>query len=573
MKIKTKLNLGVGLLFLLIILLVGVSTWYINALKRDTGNILIANYNTLQYSRNMILALDEMTTDPAAVTAFDRNLQKQQANVTEQGEREATDKVEKHFMLLKQNPADTTVRPLIRKDISELMQLNMMAIEKKSEVASETAETAIIWISITGTLCFLIAFVLLINLPGSIANPIKELTESIKQIAAQQYHQRVHFEGQGEFGELASSFNTMARKLEEYAGSKLAEILMEKKRIDTLINNMRDPVIGLDETGKMLFINDQALKIAGLRKEEVVGEDVRDIAIRNDLIRLLIRDVSRSADDTRSQPLKIYADNKESYFEKEVVDIRVIPTGESESRQIGHVIVLKNITPFKELDFAKTNFIATVSHELKTPISSIQMSIQLLEHTETGNLNMEQTGLLESIREDSQRLLSITGELLNMTQLESGNIQLNIRASDPYSILQYALDAVKTQAEQKRAHVLTETDPDIPLIKADADKTAWVLTNFLTNAIRYAPERSDVLVAMKSSGGSVLFSVKDVGIGIEPRYRDRIFDRYFQVPGSSKSGTGLGLAISKEFIEAQGGDIGVESEIGMGSRFWFTLNT
>lgn len=569
MKVKTKLVLGVGLLFALIVLLTVVSTWYINALKQDTSNILTANYNTLEYSRNMILALDEMADNPEAVNRFRQNLGKQKQNETEPGEKEATETVEKHFAYAVQDPKDSAIKSLIRRDISELMRLNMAAIERKSEIAGGTAQTATFWLSITGTLCFLIAFTLLVNLPGSIANPIRELTESIRQIAAQNYHQRVHFEGHSEFGELAKSFNTMAEKLEEYAGSRLSQLIMEKKRIETLINNMHDPVIGIDEHGKILFANAETLKITGLKKDEVIGGNIYEIAHSNDLIRILIRDLDSTRLHSKEEPLKIYADNKESYFEKETVGISITPTGETGKKNIGHVILLKNVTPFKELDFAKTNFIATVSHELKTPIASIQMSIQVLKHVATGSLNDEQLQLLDSISEDSQRLLKITGELLNMTQVETGKIQLNIQHCDPYSIIAYAVNAAKTQAEQKKIDIEIKADRDFPSIRLDSEKTAWVLTNFITNAVRYSPENSKVLLSLQKRDNRLCFFVQDFGRGIEAQYKERIFDRYFQIPGSSKSGSGLGLAISRDFIEAQGGNIGVETNPGLGSTFFF----
>ena len=571
MKIKTRLTLGVGLLFLLIILLVTVSTLYVNALKKDTKNILTANYNSLLYSRNMMLALDEMQSDTAGGLKFLRNLEKQKKNETEPGEKEATDKVSRRFAQVMENPVDSTLQPLIRKEISEVMRLNMVAIEKKSEIASTTAETATIWIAITGTICFIIAFVLLINLPENIANPIKELTQSIKQIAAHNYRERVHFEGRSEFGELARSFNTMAEKLEEYAGSSVEQLLIEKKRIEALINNMHDPVIGLDENGKILFANEETLKITGLKKENIVGQNVEHVSRTNDLIRTLFKNADVAKNENKNEPLKIYADSKESYFEKEVVSIGVVPTGEKENKIIGQVIILKNVTPFKELDSAKTNFIATVSHELKTPISSIRMSIQLLEHTATGKLNEEQLQLLESIKDDSNRLLNITGELLKMTQVETGNIQLNIQAGNPYTMLQYAIEATKTQAEQKQITITVDAEENLPDIKMDSEKTAWVLTNFITNAIRYSPEETEIILSLHKKKEAVYFSVKDFGKGIEQQYRKRIFDRYFQVPGSAKSGSGLGLAISKDFIESQGGNIGVETEPGMGSTFYFSF--
>jgi signal transduction histidine kinase len=335
---------------------------------------------------------------------------------------------------------------------------------------------------------------------------------------------------------------------------------------------MHDPVIGLDNKGTILFANNEALKIIGLKSEEVIGKSAVTVASTNDLMKSLIGDEAVK-DNKKVLPMKIFADGKESYFEKEKVNITIKPTGEDKTIDIGDVIMLRNITIFKELDFAKTNFIATVSHELKTPIASMKLSLQLLDKPETGKFNEDQKQLIESIKEDGERLLKITGELLNLSQVETGNIQLNIDKSSPYEIVHFATEAVKVQADQKQIKLLVETPEHLPDVKADSEKTAWVLINFLTNAIKYSSEGSKVVLKLNKEKDHLTFNVVDTGKGIDNRYKTKVFDKYFQIPGSDKSGTGLGLAISKEFIEAQAGTIGVESELGLGSTFYFTLVT
>jgi len=569
MKIKTKLNLGVGLLFVLIIILALTAAFYVFQIKKDTENILKANYNSLEYSRNMLLAIDEILPEQNKSTQiFESSLKNQTANVTEPGESGFTLSLQKNFDLLKKDPKSEHLKSAMRRDIFEIMKLNMVAIKQKNEVARKTAEAANFYIAITGTLCFLIAFNLLVNLPNNIANPIKELTASIQQIANKNYSERVRFTNHNEFGDLARSFNTMAEKLQEYNNSNLYKLSFEKQRLETLINNMHDPIIGLDNEGTILFVNDEALRIIGLKSEDIVGKTSSTLALTNDLLKSLIINDLESG---KPHPMKIYADNKESYFEKETVNITIKPTGEDRTIDIGNVIILRNITLFKELDFAKTNFIATISHELKTPIASIKLSLQLLEKPITGAVNEEQQLLIESIKDDSQRLLKITGELLELSQLETGNIQLNMEKSNPYDIVNYAIEAVKAQAEQKQVEMVIHTEANLPNVKADTEKTAWVLINFLTNAIRYSSENSKITVRLKQEVQQIVFEVTDTGKGIDKHYQSKIFDKYFQVPGSHKSGTGLGLAISKEFIEAQSGKIGVESALGLGSTFYFRL--
>jgi len=573
MKIKTKLTLGVGLLFILIILLSIVGAFNINALKSDTENILKANYNSLLYSRNILSVLNNPSEK--TIQVIEDNLKKQENNATEIGELEANLELRNNFEAYKKSNSNSSVQLAIQENLFQIMDMNMQAIQRKSEVAKTTADKAVFWIVVTGTICFLIAFILLVNLPSNIANPIKELAESIKQIAAKNYSKRVHFESHSEFGELAKSFNSMAEKLEEYNNSNLAKLMMEKKRIETLINNMHDPVIGLDENLKVIFANEEALKIIGSTANEIIGHFTQELALKNDLVRNLITDLMTENPiiGQKQAPVKIFAENKESYFEKETLHISIVPTGETNSILVGHVIFLRNVTSYKELDFAKTNFIATVSHELKTPISSIKLSLQLLENAEIGHLNDEQKNLVESIKDDATRLLKITGELLNMTQVESGNIQLSIMPADPKEILLYAINATQTQADQKQIKFNIECPDSISKVQADNEKTAWVLTNLISNAIRYSYDNSTIYLSIIETKNNVQISVRDRGQGIAPQYKDKVFDRYFRVPGTKKEGTGLGLSISKEFIEAQGGQISVETEFGAGSKFSITLNT
>ncbi|WP_447642014.1 MULTISPECIES: ATP-binding protein [Chitinophagaceae] len=572
MKIKVKLTLWVGLLFAMIVVLSMMSSIYINRLKYETVNILRANDNSMEYSRQMLAALDDMETDPVnGRNVFGKNLKLQIQNCTEPGEQSYTDDIDRDFEKMSIH-GDTSwlTKRAIRKDINQIMLLNMNAIQRKNAHAVRTAENATVSIIITATLCFIIAFVLLYNLPGNIANPIKELTNSIRQIAAHNYQERVHFEQHNEFGLLAKSFNIMAEKLEEYSNSSLAKILTEKKRIDTLIDNMQDPVIGLNEENTVQFINEKALKIAGLERSQIVGKDVRNVALTNDLVRSLVKELYTSNGVAcKTEPVKIFADGKESYFEKEIVSIEIVPTGETIAQQAGHVILLRNITPFKELDIAKTNFIANVSHELKTPIASIKMGTQLLR-LESGQ-SREELELITGINEDADRLLKITGELLNMTQAETGNVHLKKVEYPLEELIQYATDAIKVLAGSKDVTLHIETIKNLT-IYADKEKTLWVLTNLLTNAIRYSPEHTEISLSAREGQGKVRIEVSDQGPGIDEKYREKIFDRYYQIPGTSESGTGLGLSICREFIEAQGGVIGVVPNVsGIGSTFYFEV--
>lgn len=566
MKIKNKLRAGFGFLFLLAIICCGLSIYYLNRLSDDAKNILKDNYKTVQYTKNMGAAIDAspgvLSTDQ--IKLIEENLVKQEHNITERGERQLTDSLRSKFDALKSlhgNSGETIhLHAEIKMLLYAIMQLNMNAVEHKDAIATATANNATLLVAFVGSFLFLVAFSFTVNFPGYIANPIKELTERIKEVSKRNYHQQLNFKSNDEFGELGQAFNIMTKKLDEYENSNLASILFEKKRIETIINSMHDAILGLDEKQFIIFANDVACTLIGVPEQNLTGAFAPDIAMENDLLRnLLVNDQHK---------MKIFADGRESYYTKEVLSVT------SKDKVIGSVIILKNITEFQQLDDAKTNFIATISHELKTPISSIKMSLKLLEDDRIGQMNTEQTQLLENIDEDARRLLQITGELLDMAQVETGKLQLNFGSTHPKNIVDYAVKALKTTADQKQVTLNVKCDESLPDVQADLDKTTWVLINLLSNAVKYSHEKAVVdLIVKKFNGDEIEFSVRDHGQGIDQRYLSRIFERYFKVPGASteQTGTGLGLAIAKDFIEAQAGKIGVESEIGEGSRFYFTL--
>jgi NtrC-family two-component system sensor histidine kinase KinB len=557
MNVKTKIRLGLLFLLAIIILLAGAGSYYVNKLADESKDILKDNYNTLQYTKNMIEALDG-NDDEATVKMFEENLVSQENNITEKGEAEATKEMRSVFEIYKSGKRDGATESDLRKKILHVQDLNMQAIVHKNNVITTKTKTAFAYITMLGTLCCLLSLTFVINFPRWIAGPISTLTEGIRSISKKDYTTRIQIESKDEFGELATAFNKMATELDAWEHSNVSQLLFEKSRIEAIINNMQDAVIGLDEKRNILFINQVAEGLLMLDKKEIIGKYAPDVALKNDLFRNLLNK-ELTAD------LKIYANNKESYFTKNYREVI------SDEKIIGEVIALHNVTPFKELDSAKTNFIATVSHELKTPIAAIKMSLQLLQNTKSGALNTDQSQLLESIDDDTNRLLKITGELLNMAQVETGNIQLTFNQVTPKHIVELATEAVHTLAEQKQIQVETSLPDNLPYVNADLDKTVWVLVNLLTNAIRYSAEQSKIQIAVEASQNKIQFSIKDFGIGIDEKYLPRVFERYFKVPGS-KGGTGLGLSISKEFIEAQGGSIWVQSQANTGSQFTFSLN-
>lgn len=580
MKVKNKLRLGFGFLFVVVLFFGCVSLFYINQISDSAKVILKDNYETLNITKEMRSILDEhdLPLSPEASTDFNRQLIKEEHNVTEPGELAAVKNLRKAFSELQNITAPIERLKLAereaRKHLRTIDNVNLRAIVLKNDKAHQSVEDASVFLGIAGAITFLILFSFSVNFPGIISNPLNSLLDGIREIAKKNYKQRIHFDQNDEFAEVANAFNDMAWRLDEWENSNLSKIMSEKRRIETIIEQMQDAIIGINEKEEVLFINTAAKTILGLKDESTEGKTITAIARSNDLFRSIVEG------GNSNKPFKIYADGKDSHFQLETREISVPNLSPDATAPIvkaqksaGKVYVLRNITEFKERDEAKSNFIATISHELKTPISAIKMSAKLLGDDRIGGLNDEQSQLVKHIAGDAERLLKITYELLDLSQVETGNIQLNFVGTRPEQILEYAVKAVNFEADQKEIIIDQVIEENTPDVYADVEKTAWVMVNFLSNALRYSHAKSKILVNVTTKQNMVEFSVKDFGKGIDAQYQERLFDRYFQVPtdGQNKSGSGLGLAISKEFIIAQGGDISVESEVGVGSRFSFTL--
>lgn len=568
MQIRKQLTLGFGALFLMILTLGILSVENIRNLSKASGNILADNYNSVHYAKEMLSSLDSLSLTPSSMERLLQTLSLQEKNITEADEFQVTGALKKKIDHLKDSITESNIRE-IRKDLYHIMELNMASIRAKSSEVEQKAASAMWWIAICAILCGFTALVLVLRVPKGVVKPITELKKGIVEIANRNYDKRLDFSHNKEFKAVAESFNNMAERLSEFRQGTMEDLMITKKRVEAIVNSLHEPIIGLDPEKKILFMNDEAFTILNLKPDDVVGRNATEVALNNDLLRRLIRELY--SDDPGKEPLKIYAYDKESYFQMENIPLYINVAGEKEKSFIGNVIRLNNITKYKELDSAKTNFISTVSHEMKTPISSILMSLQLLEDSRLGDLNDEQKALAQSIKESSDRLLSITGELLNMTQVETGKLQLIPKITKPIELIDYAIGATRVLAERFDCFVEVEYPEKIAKIFIDSEKIAWVITNLLSNAIHHSPEKSRIIVGAEQRDKTVSIFVQDFGRGIDSRYHKSIFERYFRVPGTKVQGSGLGLAISKDFVEAHGGTISLQSAVGQGSRFIITL--
>lgn len=612
-KIKTKLYAGLGFLAFLVMLLWGSGLLFINTLADNSSAIIRNNIRTVTYMENMEQAMNVLHLKQAAAlndTAsavlnsrpvdslkqqLTQELDLQLKNITETGEAELSSQlkqaIQEYFMQLEQlrdnsSPniklysSMTRQYGRIQDFLAQITYMNLDAINRKNNRAQKTASQVILYMTIMGGISTLLALGLLIRYPSYIVNPIRELIDRIKKIANQNYDQRLEFNTGDEYEELAQAFNTMAKRLKEYDSSNLVRLMNEKQRIEAIIDNMHEGIIGLDREKNILFINAKAEELIGIDRDKLVGQYAPDIASTNDFLRKLISELMDRRDDEEEKNqvdkpniVKVTSGDRNIYYSKEIIPVMMDIEDRESEQKIGTIITLKNVTHFQEMNEAKTNFISVVSHELKTPISSINMSLRLLEDKRIGSLNEEQADLIDSIRNETNRMKQTTAELLDLTQIETGNIQLNTQKVNPLNLIEYAYETMIMQANQKDISLEIICKDNISKVKADIQKTVWVLVNLISNAIRYTPPEGYIKLNAEELPRVVRFSVSDSGKGIPEKYLDKIFQKYFQVHSDldGSGGTGLGLAIAKEFINAQGGNIGVESEREIGSTFYFTL--
>ncbi len=612
MNIKTKLYGGLGILAFLILVLGGSGLVFINTLAENSSAIIRNNIRTVSYMESMEQTLNELHLKQTSkldsngdrytysVKAVDslkkkllRSLSDQQQNITESGEAEISGQLQEAIMRYldkyEQLNSQTTLNSSLYQDFSmqygqiqamlaEITNLNIEAIERKNDRAQNTASSVILYMTVIGGISALLAFGLLITYPNYIVKPIRELIDRIKKIADQNYDQRLEFKTGDEYEELAQAFNRMATRLQEYESSTMAKLMNEKQRIEAIINHMHEAIIGLDREKNVLFVNAKAEELIGRDRSSLVGQYAPDIASTNDLVRKLIQDLmegtkNEGEDSDEPDLVKIMNGDRQVFYSKETIPVITGNDAADEEKQIGTIITLKNVTHFQEMDEAKSNFVAVVSHELKTPIASINMSLRLLEDERVGKLNEEQSNLIQSIRDDTRRMKRTTKELLDLSKIESGNIQLNTQPAQPLDLIEYAYETMIMQANQKDVKLVIYCDQNLPKVKTDVQKTVWVLVNLISNAIRYTPTSGRIELKAEEKPSSIKFLVTDTGEGIAEEYLDKIFQKYFQVYADKDGdgGSGLGLAIAKEFINAQGGEIDVKSTVGKGSTFYFTL--
>jgi two-component system, NtrC family, sensor histidine kinase KinB len=606
-KLRSKLLIG---LTPLLAIMVGLGLWAIAMLDHLGGRIdviLRENYESVLAAEGMKEALERM--DSAAQFAingqderarqqfrdyqpmFRRNLEKEQHNVTliAEGEQQLADHLtELYERYLRQSetfyalPAEPAGK---RSDfyfdelyktfseikntadrVLEINQANMKAEDRKAREAAARSKRVMIT-ALLGAAA--VATAIALALSRSILEPIRDVTRGARAMARGDLDQVVPVVTHDELGELAAAFNTMTRTIREFRQAGTARLLRAQQTAQATIDSFPDPVVVLDPAGAVERANPAARRLLGVDLSTNGAVPWTPPPPLKIPLAAVLGGLPDDSPTGLEHALCFRDDGQERFFLPCVLAIR-----SDSNEMLGAAVVLSDVTKFRLIDQLKSDMVSTVSHELKTPLTGVQMAVHLLLEEAVGPLNPKQTELLLAARQDCDRLLAMINDLLDLTRIEQGRIKLDLKPVAPADLVAEVVERFETRAHAAGITLKGSAAFGMPPVRADRERVGHVFDNLVDNALAHTGPGGEIDLAADVHEGSIRFTVKDTGEGIPAEHLPRLFEKFYRVPGSrSRGGAGLGLAIAREIVVANGGRIGVASSPGVGSTFTIVLPT
>jgi signal transduction histidine kinase len=597
--LRQKISLGFGGLLVIIGIIGTQSILNLSTLGQSIDVILRENYRSVIASQQMKEALERMDsgllfvllgeTQPGQELvrkneeAFEKALEVELNTITLPGEAEKAGRIRDLFGRYRSLLAaveDQSTRPALRRDVyftrlfplfgeikdtaDEILTMNQRNMSEANDQARRTAAAARRHMYLLLAVGTTAALGLIFFSRTWVLRPILRLIRSTDEIRRGNLDLVVPGGSRDEIGRLSESFNIMAASLREFRRTDQAKLMRIQRATQQAFDSLPDAVAVLDAEGQVEVATEAAQKHFGLR----LGASVLDSPFgwMADLSRRALQS-GRCAALEGQRTIQHFVEGEERYYRPEAV-----PILDSERLTTGVVLVIKDVTQLRQQDEIKRGVIRTVSHQLKTPLTSIRMAIHLLLEEKVGALTEQQAELLVAAREDSDRLHEILANLLDISRLEAGKARLDFRAVRPSSIVEEALEPFRRTAQDQGVSLDVDLPGDLPDVWVDTTRIGHVFSNLLANAFAHTPPGGRVTLAAQAGEAWVRFSVRDTGVGIPAPFLSRVFEPFFRVPGrKNEGGAGLGLAIVKEIVEAHGGTVAVESKEGSGSAFSFML--
>ena len=455
----------------------------------------------------------------------------------------------------------------LRAECEHLLQLDQRAMVAKSEAAAGVAQLWFYRTLLIAGVLVAAGLYLAFFLAKRIIEPLRQLTESTVKIAGGDLNAKVAVTSRDEVGVLAAEYNRMAERIRQLRSSDMGQLMVAQQTTEAAIDSLYDPIIVTDGEGQVTKLNPAAEEIFGSEKDNAgrhIGEVARDVRIAG-AVAEAIESQRPVAGEGMASVLPLAVDGSERAYR-----LRTTPMRDNGSRLLGAVTLLEDVTHLRQIDRLKSEFIANASHELRTPLTSVQMGVHLLLEGAVGELNDRQTEVLTACREDCERLDKLMRDLLDLSRIEAGESQPTPKTIRTREFIINATEGLRPQVEAKGISFAVLIPIGLPDVTVDPSQIERVLANLVVNAIRYT-KQGEIRIGAETRGNYIAVSVSDTGTGIPQEYLPHIFDKFVQVPGAATGGAGLGLAISRLIIEAHGGQISAQSQLGLGSTFTFTL--
>jgi NtrC-family two-component system sensor histidine kinase KinB len=459
----------------------------------------------------------------------------------------------------------------VREECIQLREINQNTMFDASNKAAEVSKRAFWSVFTIGSISVAVGLGFSLLLAALFVKPVHQIIKATQKISEGDYDVQVKSKSRDEIGIMANDFNVMVKKLKAYRDLNFKQILSEKHKSETIIRSIDDGLIVLNSELKIEDVNPTAAKIFDKTPDEIKGHHLLEI-IKDDKIYNYLKQAFESQnliqpEDPDANILTVDKGQSQQHYL-----FSITPVTSGEKAVISMVLLLRNITRLKELDRLKSEFVMAASHELKTPLTSIGMSISLLKEKLMGKLDSKESELLNAADEEVQRLKALVNDLLDISRIEAGKMPIDFDSVSVELILEKAVSFLKKQADEKKIKLSYNIPGDLPAIKADINKITWVLTNLISNSLRYTDADGYIRLSAERAGSQIHISVVDNGAGIPYEYQSRIFDKFVQVKTEKAlGGSGLGLAICREIVRAHGGTIWVDSQPGKGSTFTFTV--
>ncbi len=453
----------------------------------------------------------------------------------------------------------------------ELFKINQEATAlsgaRVHSIASQTAYGTML----ASIVILLISIMATVWVTNSLVKPAENLTETVKQIGKGKLDVKIDVLSNDEIGQLSREFNKMTERLRVFEQMNIEKIISEKRKSEAIVESISDGLFVTDADMRILHVNTTVAEIFGITEESAVGVPVASV-IRDERILSIIKSGSSETGDQSEHPSNLLALEREG--KKIYVRPRVTRIFDGEGNLYGVVTILQDVTQFRELDRIKSDFLAMLSHEFRTPLTSMNMSIDILNQGLLGPLSSRQKELVDAAKADCLRLTNLARELLQLSKLESGKVEFRNQELDILALIDAVVRSLQLQFQEKGVLLRSTISTEIPHLIADEQHISSVITNLTSNALKHTDPGGTVTLRGHERDGALCIAVEDTGEGIPREDLKRIFDKFVQVKESTNTApgsVGLGLAIAKEIVEAYGGNIWAESEPGKGSIFSFTI--